>query len=98
MLFTPTFLDADLWEDFKGHRQDIKKPMTERAEKRMLNKLARADAQGFDVNEALERSIINGWQDVFPDKRKGQTDGNHKPTAAERVIAANVLRFGKAGS
>ena len=98
MLLTPTFIDAELWNDFKGHRIDIKKPMTERAEKMMLNKLARADAQGYDVNEALERSIINGWQDVFPDKRKGQSDGaNRKSTPAERVLAANVLRFGTPG-
>lgn len=94
MLLLPEFLDAEIWHDFVSHREDIKKPMSSRAEKMMLNKLARADAQGWDVNEALERSIINGWQDVFPDKRKGQINGDRKPTAAERVIAANVIRFG----
>ena len=95
MLILPEFIDAELWDDFKGHREELNKPLTERAEKRMLNRLAKFDRDGFDINDALERSIVNGWQDVFPDKRKGQSDGaNRKSTPAERVLAANVLRFG----
>jgi hypothetical protein len=47
-------------------RKKIKKPMTERAEKIILNKLARMC--GEDTKQAieiLERSILKNWQDVF---------------------------------
>ena len=51
------------WQDFKEHRKQIKKPMTELAENRMLKKLGK-----YSVSvaiEMLDRSIENGWQGVF---------------------------------
>ena len=61
-------IDSDLWQDFIGHRQDLKKPLTERAERRLLKKIERALEQGWTaeaVEHQIERSIINGWQDVY---------------------------------
>lgn len=58
-------IDEVLFSEFVASRQDIKKPMTERAKKMMLNKLQRLEAQGYCPTLLMERSIINGWQDVF---------------------------------
>jgi len=67
---TPGWLDGELWGDFIQHRKEIKKPLTETATKRMLRKLERWHAAGVNVNECLERSIINRWQDIYePDKK-----------------------------
>jgi len=64
------FASADFIEcynDFVKMRKKIKKPMTERAEKMILNKLVKMC--GEDTKQAvaiLERSILKSWQDVFP--------------------------------
>lgn len=59
-------IDEAIFQDFIGNRKDLKKAMTPRAIERMRNKLERLNADGYDCNLLLERSIINGWQDVFP--------------------------------
>ena len=66
----PEWLDAELWTDFIGSRKQSKKPMTEIAKKRMLMKLERWNAKGININECLERSIINGWQDIYEPESK----------------------------
>lgn len=67
----PGWLDADLWRDFIANRKGIKKPMTGVAQKRMLMKLQRWHEAGIDVNECLERSLINNWKDIYePDARR----------------------------
>jgi len=61
-------LDEELWLDFIQHRKDIKRPLSAVAEKRMLAKILRFMEQGQDVNAMLEKSILNGWQDIYPEK------------------------------
>ena len=67
----PDWLDGELWKDFVENRKGIKAAMTEVAQKRMLMKLERWHDRGIDVNECLERSLINGWKDIYePDDKK----------------------------
>ena len=62
----PDWLDAELWEDFKAYRaQETKKPLGPIAEKRLMRKIMKLHSEGCDVNAAIERSLINGWRDVF---------------------------------
>ena len=61
-------LDPEMWTDFVQHRKDIKKPLSSVAEKRMLSRISRFAEQGHNVNAMLERSIVNGWQDIYPEK------------------------------
>lgn len=78
----PEWIDAGLWQDFITNRKGIKKPMTEVAQKRMLMKLERWHGRGLNINECLERSLINGWKDVYePDPRRS------KPTHVEDLFA-----------
>ena len=65
-------LDQEMWIDFVQHRKDIKKPLSLVAEKRMLSRLSRFVEQGLNVNAMLERSIVNGWQDVYPEKQESR--------------------------
>lgn len=60
--------------DFVSHRKAMKKPMTEIAIDRMIKKLS-----GYDNDTAiaaLEKSIENGWQGVFPEKEEKKKQGN----------------------
>jgi phage replication O-like protein O len=61
----PTWLDLNLWEQFKAMRKEIKKPMTEVAEKYALAKLARMRNVGQDPSAVIQQSIDNTWQGLF---------------------------------
>lgn len=74
----PKWLSIDDWVAFKEMRQEIKKPMSQCAESRMIKKLDRLRNNGYDPSKLLDRSIINRWQDVFEDdscKVKGEFSG-----------------------
>ena len=59
-------IDRSLLECFVDHRKlDKKKPITARGVDMLIRKLSRLEADGHCPNLLLERSIINGWQDVF---------------------------------
>lgn len=66
-LTLPDTIDSDLFADFISARREGKKPMTPTAVRRLERKLARLQGEGHCPNKLLERSIINGWQDVWPD-------------------------------
>jgi hypothetical protein len=62
----PDWLDQELWEDFKIFRkQETNAPLGPIAEKRMLRKIFKLHSDGCDVNAAIERSLVNGWKDIF---------------------------------
>lgn len=74
----PKWLPIDDWVAFKEMRQEIKKPMSQLAESRMIKKLDRLRNDGYDPSRLLDRSMINKWQDVFEDsscKVKGEFSG-----------------------
>lgn len=61
-------------QDFIAYRKEIKKPMTERAIKIFLRKLAN---MGYDPQrqiEVIENSIINNWTGIYPLK-----EGHNEP-------------------
>jgi predicted phage replisome organizer len=73
-------LPADFSEGFKNticdfieHRKNIKKPMTERALKLLVNELKRLSNSENERIAILNQSILNGWQSVFELKQKLQT-------------------------
>lgn len=64
------------YNDFRAHRKALKKPMSQLAEIRILNKLA-----AYPVEVAvgmLDASIANGWQGVFEPKGYKATNGKEK--------------------
>jgi len=60
-------VDQELLGIFSELRIELKKPLTERALNMLMRKLDRLQAEGHCPNLLLERSIVNGWQDVWPD-------------------------------
>lgn len=70
-----TMVFLELWDEFHLHREQIKKPMTELAGKRMLTKLGKYPEQV--AVDMLGSSIENGWQGVFePKGYKHRRNGN----------------------
>ena len=72
--------------DFIKMRKTIKKPMTDRALKTMLNKLNK-----FNMNEEkqiliLEQSILSSWSDIYELK----TENIKKPQQQKSIPIWNV--------
>lgn len=68
----PDWLPAEKWADFVEHRKAIRKPMTDRAQERMLRHLADLRSQGHDAVALMDTAIRSGWQDVYAPKPAGQ--------------------------
>ena len=61
-------IDRALLETFvEARKLDIKKPISARGVDMLIRKLSRLEIDGHCPNLLLERAIINGWQDVYPD-------------------------------
>jgi DNA-binding MarR family transcriptional regulator len=71
----PDWLPVDAWNGWLEMRVKRKKPLTERARTRALNKLEQMAQQGQDVAEVLDRSTMNGWTDLY--EIKGASNGKH---------------------
>lgn len=69
--------------DFIKMRQTIKKPLTNRALKMLINKLNNLASKKEDKIAILEQSILNCWQDIYELKNKGDKNGEIKNSYAE---------------
>jgi len=66
MIAIPAYIDAETWQAFCDMRKGNKKaPFTDFAAKLILKELMKFHAEGFDPNQSLEQSIMNGWRGVF---------------------------------
>jgi hypothetical protein len=61
----PYWMPMDAWEGWLEMRAKMKKPLTERAMIRAINKLEFMRQGGADVGEILDRSTMNGWTDLY---------------------------------
>jgi len=76
----PPWIDPEAYLGFKEMRKKMKKPMTDRAEAMLMKKLSNYNAEGYDVNQILDQSTFNCWQDIFPPKG----DNNGQQTNPKR--------------
>ena len=69
----------ETYSDFKNMRKNIKKPMTERAEKILLTKLKKLTGENNEelAIKILEQSILNNWQDIYPLKEENNANGSN---------------------
>ena len=68
--YTKNDLLVEAIRDFIKMRSTIKKPLTDRALKTLLNKLDNIANDDLEKVEILENSIVNCWQGVFELKNK----------------------------
>ena len=74
-LAIPETIDRETLESFVECRASRGHAMTQRAIDMIIRKLTRLEIQGHCPNLLLERSIINGWKDVFPDETTKKREG-----------------------
>lgn len=80
----PDCVPLEQWADFVEYRltEVGRKKFGPVAQKRMLKKLARLHAAGYDVVELLDHAMQAGWLDVYPNKdyRRAKRPGYHRNT------------------
>lgn len=71
--------------DFKEMRKVMKKPMTEKAEQLLLNKLDNLSTDTEQQIKIVEQAIVNGWLSVYPLKH-----GDGKYLKSEEQQSSNI--------
>jgi len=61
----PDWMPTEAWEAYLLMRKKKKKEATEYAQKLLIKKLTVWKAEGRDILEILENSIINSWTDLY---------------------------------
>lgn len=78
-----------IFDDFRKMRKAIKKPLTDEAEKLIIQKLKKLapDNESLQI-EILEQSIMNSYQGVFPlnEKTIQTKQTNYQPPSREETI------------
>jgi hypothetical protein len=77
----PDWLPMDAWNGWVEMRKQRKRPLTDRATARAINKLDTIRSKGHDIEDLLDRSTINGWLDIY--EPKGKTNAGNSEHAAE---------------
>jgi hypothetical protein len=77
----PDWLPMDAWNGWVEMRKQRKRPLTDRATARAINKLDAIRSKGHDIEDLLDRSTINGWLDIY--EPKGKTNAGNSQQAAE---------------
>jgi len=67
-LYEESCVPLDIWNSYLLYRKEIKKPMTEYAQKLALEKLKRWEEEGHDPIEIINTAIMNGWSGLFKPK------------------------------
>lgn len=80
----PPGVSDEIWQAFVEHRRKLRKPMTDRAAKLILAKIA---AIGQNPSAVIEQSIERGWAGVFTlDASKGHHHGKSDAIATTRRL------------
>lgn len=98
----PDWLPMDAWNGWVEMRKKRKRPLTDRATARAINKLDAIRAKGHDIEDLLDRSTINGWLDIY--EPKGNTSAGNSQNATEptnpmvrAVLASQAKRSADGG-
>ncbi|MGL4576586.1 MAG: hypothetical protein ACRCV9_17500 [Burkholderiaceae bacterium] len=88
----PMFIDPEAWTEYTSMRKRIKKPLTPLGERRLLNRCAELEANGWGVNEALLVAAECHWLTVYPPKDMSITPKPKATTEAAQVWAQDFER------
>lgn len=72
----PDWVPVDSWNKFVEFRQIIKAPLTIYGAELAVKQLEKLKSVGFDPQDVMEQSIMNGWRGLFP--IKNYSGGNNE--------------------
>lgn len=68
----PNFIQKEVWIAYNEMRNNKKKPATEYACKLLVDKLTEWHNAGLDIHQSINKSIVEGWTDVYQPKTRIQ--------------------------
>jgi biotin operon repressor len=68
-------ISKEVFQQYINDRKNRKKPMTELAIQKAINKINGFAEKGYDCNEIINKTIISGWSDFFEPKDKPKQTG-----------------------
>ena len=78
-IILPEWVNSEQWNDFKENRKSLRKPVTIRAEKLLINKLADLSGQSpLLAEQIINQTIENGWSGFFQLKQSGMGYANNQ--------------------
>ena len=87
----PLWMPIDAWQGWVEMRKQRKRPLTDRAKTRAINKLEALHTAGHDIGELLDRSTINGWLDIYEPKGITNAGNSAKPTEPTNAMVRAVI-------
>lgn len=87
----PAWFPMDAWQGWVDMRKQRKRPLTDRAKQRAINKLTSLHSAGHDIAELLDRSTINGWLDIYEPKETNRAGNSAKPTEPTNAMVRAVI-------
>lgn len=66
----PSWLDAELWQEYIAQRKKDRKEMSPRSERARLARLYELKAAGHDPNQSLEEALNGHWLDFYEPRDK----------------------------
>ena len=87
----PAWFPMDAWQGWVDMRKQRKRPLTDRAKQRAINKLTSLHLAGHDIGELLDRSTINGWLDIYEPKESNRAGNSAKPTEPTNAMVRAVI-------
>lgn len=90
----PDWIPLDAWDGWIDMRKQLKKPLTERAKVRAINKLDAMRQAGQDISEVLDRSTMSGWTDLYEIKENNNGNGHRASGTDRRSSLARAIDEG----
>lgn len=92
-------LTPEMIEDAKAHREELGCPFTETGWKRFVKRCERYHAEGYDLEELIDRMVNGGWRTVYKHedckharRQRETTVTNLADVKVDKVIAAEALK------
>lgn len=90
----PYWMPLDAWHGWLEMRVKMKKPLTNRAMVRAINKLEHMRQGGINIAEVLDRSTMNGWTDLYEIKERNNGKSNWGGSPDRRSSLARAIDEG----
>jgi hypothetical protein len=93
----PDWIPVSKWLDYVAMRKTIRRPLVKSAVALAIRKLFELKAEGHDLGDVLEQSVLNSWTGLFPVKQEkvfANTRINPSAEEQEQRIRENLRTLG----
>ena len=90
----PSYVDQEIWDAFLKHRKEKKQALKEESYKWCLREMDKMHKAGHDVDEAITKSIANGYTGIFA-PTKPQAKNQQPEIFSQAFESVDVDKIGR---